>query len=244
MVVWFFNLEIFANIWDMKILIVAATWMEVKLIADEFEFINEESQFLTKYQYSGNEIDILRTGIGTTFATFHLTNTLHSYNYQLVINVGIAGSFTPDLKIGDVVNVMSEEFADLGIEDKEQFFTLFESGFLDGNDFPFENGLLKATNSNGLLLFSKVRGITANKSHGHSTSIAALNEKFSAHIESMEGAAVFYVCKWFGLPCYQIRGISNYVAPRDPSQWNIPLALENLKKSMLEVLQKVSVPVA
>lgn len=227
----------------MKILIVAATWMEVKLIADEFEFVSEKNNFLNEYRYAENEIDFLITGIGTTFTTFHLTTTLHQNNYQLVINLGIAGSLSSDIKIGEVVNVVSEEFADLGIEDKDNFMTLFESGFLESNDFPFENGLLKATDSNGLLNFNNVRGITSNKSHGHSTSIAAINEKFSAHVESMEGAAVFYVCKWYGLPCYQIRSISNYVAPRDPSKWNIPLALENLKKSILEVLLNVSVPV-
>ena len=227
----------------MKILIIAATWMEVKLLADEFEFLGEKSNFLKKYQLADIAIDILIAGIGTTFTTFHLTNTLQQNNYQLVFNIGIAGSLSRELKIGQVVNVVSEEFADLGIEKKEEFLTLFETGFIDSNEFPFEGGLLKASGGNGMLDFIKVRGITTNKSHGRSSSIAEINEKFSAHIESMEGAAVFYVCSWLGVSCYQIRAISNFVEPRDSSHWNIPLALENLKTGVLNVLTKLPVPV-
>ena len=62
-------------------------------------------------------------------------------------------------------------------------------------------------------------------------------------IESMEGAAVFYVCNWLGIPCYQVRAVSNFVEPRDSSKWNIPLALENLKEALLNVLKKLTVPV-
>ena len=228
----------------MKILMVAASWMEVKLLTDELEFKEEKSHLLKQYQLGEHEIDILITGIGTTFATFHLTNTLQQNNYQIVINLGISGSLTRDLKIGEVVNVTSEEFADLGIEEKEDFLTLFETGFIENNEFPFEGGLLKATNNNGLPnTIKKVRGITANKSHGRDSSISEIQQKFMAHVESMEGAAVLFVCNWLGVPCYQIRAISNYVEPRDSSKWNIPLALENLKKTVLEILAKLPVPV-
>ncbi|MDB4583087.1 hypothetical protein N9164_08040, partial [Draconibacterium sp.] len=61
--------------------------------------------------------------------------------------------------------------------------------------------------------------------------------------ESMEGAAVFYVCNWLGVSCYQIRAISNFVEPRDSSKWNIPLALENLKEAILVVLKKLTIAV-
>ena len=227
----------------MKILIVAATWMEVKLLVDEFTLLKEKSHLLKEFVYNGTRIDILITGIGTTFTTFHLTNSLSEKKYDLVLNLGIAGSLTREIKIGEVVNVISEEFADLGIEKKDEFLTLFESGFMDSNEFPFEHGVLKPTNNNGILDFKKVRAITTNKSFGRSSSIGEIHQKFSAHIESMEGAAVFYVCNWLGVPCYQVRAISNFVEPRDSSKWNIPLALENLKEAILVVLKKLTVTV-
>ncbi len=226
----------------MKILIVAATWMEVKMLVDELEKVDEKSHLLKIYRYKGVELHVLIGGIGSTFTAFHLANVLHDSSYDLVLNIGIAGSFTKDLGIGEVVNVHDEQFGDLGIEKQEKFLTLFESGFMDAEEFPFENGMLKATFLvNGEL--KNVRGITTNKSHGREASIEELKEKFSVQVESMEGAAVFYVCKWLGVKCCQIRAISNYVEPRDPSKWDIPKALENLKNSVLNLLKNLVVEV-
>jgi len=227
----------------MKILIVAATWLEVKLLADELEFIEETTHLLRKYRLHEIEIDILTTGIGTTFTAFHLSNTLREEKYQFVINVGIAGSLTNELNIGEVVAVVSDEFADLGIEKEDEFLTLFETGYMDANEFPFEQGILKSSDCNGLFQLKKVRGITTNKSHGRASSIAEIKSKFSAQVESMEGAVVLYVCNWLGVTCFQIRAISNFVEPRDSSQWNIPLALEKLNLTVLDVLSKLTVEV-
>ena len=227
----------------MKILIVSATWLEVELLADELEFIHASTPLLKKYRYNGTQIDILITGIGTTFTAFHLTNALRDKKYHFVINAGIAGSLTDELSIGDVISVVSDEFADLGIEKENEILTLFEAGFIDENDFPFENGILKASESNGIFDLKKVRGITTNISHGRTSSIAEIKSKFSGQVESMEGAVVLYVCNWFGVPCFQIRSISNYVEPRDSAKWNIPLALEKLNETVFGILKSLTVEV-
>lgn len=227
----------------MKILIVAATWMEVNMLVDEFEKIDEEIHNFRQYRWRDTLVDVLVTGIGTTFCTFHLTSTLRNREYDMVINIGIAGSLSPELKIGEVLNVVSEEFADLGVEGQHDFQTLFEAGFIEHNEFPFQHGVLKASDANDLLTLRKVRGITSNKSLGRASSIDELKSKFSGHVESTEGAAVLYVCSWMGVDCIQIRAVSNYVEPRDSSEWNIPQALENLTKTILLVLEKLTVPV-
>lgn len=227
----------------MKILIVSATLMEVKLLSDEFILMAEKSHLLKSYLFGDIEIEILISGIGVTFTAFHLTETLKENSYDLVLNVGIAGSLTRELKVGEIVNVVSEEFADLGVEKNNEFLTLFESGFMDSNEFPFNQGIIRVSSNSEFNGYRKVRGITSSRSHGRKSSIDELNQKFSAHVETMEGAAVFYVCNWLGVPCYQIRAISNFVEPNDNSGWNIPIALENLKESILKVLNKLSVPV-
>ena len=94
----------------MKILIVAATWMEVKFLADELKFNRERNHNIRHFSYGDNDIDILVSGIGITAVTFHLTSTLLNSKYDMVLNTGIAGSFDHDIHIGDVVNVASEEF--------------------------------------------------------------------------------------------------------------------------------------
>jgi futalosine hydrolase len=227
----------------MRILLVTATWMEVNLLVDELEKVEEKSHLLNTYRLDDHLVDVLITGIGVAFTTFHLTSTLHQEKYDLVIDFGIAGSLTRQLKIGEVVNVVYEEFADLGAETSEEFLTLFESGFIDINEFPFENGILKASDALAWEGLKKVRGITVNRSHRNPDSISKLLSKFSGHTESLEGAAVFYVCNWLGIECYQIRAISHYVEIEDSSKWNIPLALDNLKHSLIQHLTHLEVTV-
>lgn len=225
----------------MRILIVAATWMEVNLLTDEFDLVGEKSHFFKKYKFQEIAFDILITGIGVAFSTFHLTNALKDNQYDTVLNIGISSSLTNELEIGDVVNVISEEFADLGIENKNEFLTLFEAGFLDFNEFPFDKGILKPELVDVKIKLKQVRGITTNKSHSRKSSISGLNEKFTAQVESMEGAAIFYVCNWIGIPCCQIRAISNYVESRDSVKWNIPLALDNLKQAIIGLFREFPV---
>ncbi|HNZ68202.1 MAG: futalosine hydrolase [Prolixibacteraceae bacterium] len=224
---------------DSHVLLVAATDMEVKLLTEECTLIDARADNLRRYALDGFHFDLLITGIGTAFTTFFLTHHLSANNCPMVINVGLAGSLTDHFKIGDVVNVTEEEFADLGIEKENEFLTLFDSGFLHPDEFPFENRMLKA-DGHGLAGFLPgVKGITSNISHGCETSIVKLKNRFSASVESMEGAAVFFVCRWYGVPCLQIRAISNMVAPRSLSRWDIPLALENLRNAVLKVLREL-----
>lgn len=218
----------------MKILITSATWLEIKLLADELNPVSEKPDFLKSGKINGHYIDILISGIGTVFTTYSLTQLLNHNSYDIIINAGIAGSLNSGLNIGDVVNVISEEFADLGVEDREEFLTLFESGFVNSDKFPFNGGILKATfNNKAFDSMIKVRGLTSNISHGNEASITKIRRKFRADIESMEGAAVFYVSINRGIPCCEIRAVSNYVEPYDKTNWNIPLSLENLKDRLM-----------
>ncbi|HNQ37124.1 MAG TPA: futalosine hydrolase [Prolixibacteraceae bacterium] len=220
---------------EKRVLVVAATEMEVKLLIEECTMTAAASDNCRSYRGGHGGFDLLLTGIGTTFTTFFLTQHLMTHPCSLVINAGIAGALGDHLRIGDVVNVVEEEFADLGIEKEEEFLTLFDSGFMHSDEFPFENRMLKAEGEGLAAFLPRVKGITSNISHGRESTIARLKDRYSASVVSMEGAAVFYVCRWMGIPCVQIRAISNLVAPRSQSRWDIPLALENLRTSLLRV---------
>jgi futalosine hydrolase len=82
-----------------------------------------------------------------------------------------------------------------------------------------------------------VKGITVNTVHGNLSSIKNAVKKFRPDIESMEGGAFLFVCKNEGIPCAQVRAISNFVEPRNKKNWNIPLAVENLNRKMIEILE-------
>jgi futalosine hydrolase len=55
-------------------------------------------------------------------------------------------------------------------------------------------------------------------------------DRYDCCVESMEGAAFHYVCLQEGMPFAQVRAISNYVTPRDKSQWQMKDAIVNLNK--------------
>ncbi len=88
------------------------------------------------------------------------------------------------------------------------------------------------------LELSSVEGVTGNISHGTPDSITKITSKFDPDVESMEGAAVFYVCMHEKIPFLEIRAISNYVESRDTAKWDIPLAIENLTDELFRFLRK------
>lgn len=213
----------------MNILLVSATLSECSLLLKEFNFIKINDYF---YQttYGKNDIYLLISGIGLVFTSYALSKVLCKKKYDLIINIGIAGSFNRKLEIGETVQIISDEFADIGIRDKSEFISIFEAGFIDKNDYPFENGILKPDilEYHGLESIKKVKGISVNTVSGNAQEIEILQKKYGADTESMEGAAIFYVCMQENIPVLQIRSISNYVEERDKSKWSIPLAIKNL----------------
>jgi futalosine hydrolase len=104
--------------------------------------------------------------------------------------------------------------------------------------FPFKNGKMINPNHFKELELSSVEGVTGNISHGSPESISRITAKFDPDVESMEGAAVFYVCMHEKIPFLEIRAISNYVESRDTAKWDIPLAIENLTDELFRFLRK------
>ena len=226
----------------MKILLVAATNKEVYQIRNKMEFVHEIEKNFISYRYDKINVDVLVTGVGAVFTTYYLTKILSLLTYDLAFNVGIAGSFDHFLELGFVVNVVEEQFSDLGVEDKEQFYTLSEKEMLNANKYPFSEGLLKNETPftfNEIDKLISVKGITVNMAHGNSESIKKVKEKFNPEIETMEGAAFFYVCMSENLPFFQIRSISNYVELRNVDNWNVSLAFENLTKTTMLILDEL-----
>jgi len=147
--------------------------------------------------------------------------------YDLVINMGIAGSFNSEIKIGDVVEVVEDIFSEIGFEDGDIFseFTNFEIK----NTFVIE----------GRTNLKKVKGITVNTVHGNQNSIDEIVSRLNPDIESMEGASVFMVCNNFNVPCIQIRSISNKVEKRNTENWNLTLSIENLNSTVKQIISEL-----
>lgn len=215
----------------MKLLIVAATEKEVSVLEKEHWQKN-----------NSHDIDFLITGAGIPATTYALTKKLSGKKYDLALNMGLAGTFREEIKIGEVVNVVTDCFADIGAEDGEKFLTLSQLGLLDADKFPFWNGKLKtdeAQHHATLQSMKNVKAITVNKMHGNADSIQRVIKKYHPDIESMEGAAFLYVCMMEKTPCIQLRAISNRVERRNRHSWNMDLSLQNLNHVIAEFIESI-----
>ena len=185
--------------------------------------------------------DFLITGVGAPTTVYHITKRLQQVCYDMVIQAGIAGSFTTDLKPGQIVFVARDCFADLGIAEQKDFSTMFEKGLADENEFPFSKGWLE--NSNTLMDFfplKKVTGITVNTVTDDADQIKMLRTKFDPQVETMEGAALHYTCLNEKIPFIQLRSISNYVGERDKAKWKMKESIQILNSSLQDIVNHLN----
>jgi len=164
----------------------------------------------------------LVTGVGMVSTAIAVTKELSKNHYDLVINVGVAGSFNRSLELGTVVEVNEDFLSELGAQDGNRFLSPLEMDL----DMDYQVRMPDRTN------LSKVRGITVNTVHGDDLSIMKIVHRLNPQVESMEGAACMLACKAADVPCVQIRAISNFVEKRNKSNWNIPLAIQQLNKEL------------
>jgi futalosine hydrolase len=208
-----------AEICTMRILLTAATKQEVE-----------------PYTIKNKTIDLLITGVGVPSTLFQLQKAIFSLQPDIIIQAGVAGSFSNSLSLGQVVLVKQDAFGDIGMEENKEFTPIFKSNFADANEFPFSDGWL--INPSKLFSVSKLKNVKAITVNKVSDSEVQKNQSiihFSPEIETMEGAAFHFIGLHQKIPFIQLRSISNTVGERDKSKWEIKESIGNLNKE-LEIL--------
>jgi len=213
----------------MHILLVTATPFE---IAPTFAWLENNFQQKSEgvFEKKNLRVQTLVTGVGMTATAFQLGHFFAQKKPDWAINAGIAGAFDSSLQLGDVVQVISEHFGDLGVEEADGSFTdvtelgLSATSTLSNPQPPIPN-------------LPNCKGLTVNKVHGTASSIQKIQAKYpKAQVESMEGAAFFYACLAAGVPFAEIRSISNHVEPRNRDAWDLPGAIRNLNEVLVGML--------
>lgn len=201
----------------MRLLITAATQDEITLFGEA-------------------STDVLISGVGVPSTMYHLQKRLQQIDYDMIIQAGFAGAFNEELQLGETVVVKQDTFGDLGMEEAHGFHSIFETSLADKDEFPFSNGWLN--NNNGWIAsleYKKVNAITVNKVSDDELLKQQRIHAFRPAIETMEGAALHYVCLQENVPFLQLRTISNYVGIRDKTKWKMKEAVENLNTALLEI---------
>ena len=222
----------------MKVLLVAASNIEIAGIIKHIEEHGRKLNFF-EYQFLGHSIFPLVTGIGAMKTAFGMSRYLINKSFDISFNIGICGTLPDRFQLGEVVQVIKDRFADLGVEENDQSFTdIFELGLEQADVFPFSEGAINNHSYQGIDL-PVAKAITVNKVHGHNESIKAISDKYDFEVESMEGAASLYACKMLELNGFQIRAVSNYIEDRNRANWEIEKALENLEKTTIKIIKNL-----
>jgi len=215
----------------MNILLVAATAFEIAAFAESDGAV-----------LPGNvRLHVCITGVGLMAATYKLTESIGKHRPDFVLQVGIAGAFPHSgFSPGDMVFVARELIGDCGTEDGNLFLDVFDMGLVAADSFPFNQKYI-INPMEGLAAkidLPKVAGLTVHTVSGSEKTAERRAEKYQADVESMEGAALHYVCRQQHIPFAQVRCISNMVERRDKSKWEIEKALRRLNDWLSAFLQK------
>jgi len=208
----------------MKILLLSATEMEIQPTLN-----------------AGGATGTLIAGVGVPATVYGLMDRLRNNKYDLIIQAGIGGTFTNSVRLGETVIIEHDCFADLAIEENGNLKTVFDMGFADRDQFPFTNGwLVNGSPVLKTLSLPRCKGITVNKITDEQRQLELLKNKYGAAVESMEGAALHYVCLQQHIPFLQLRGISNHVGERDKTKWELREAVQSLNLNLQQIIKDLT----
>ena len=218
----------------MRVIITAATvaeWMPSFL---EMNNLYTSESHRCKVQFH-------QTGVGMLATAVSLTRLVMEEKPDLIIQAGIAGCFDTSLALGKVVVVNEESLADMGVEEDGKWKDIFDLKLEKSSYHPFERRKLPNTwlPKFNLLNLPEVPAITINEISINKERIQQLIKKYSPVIESMEGAALHYVCREMNIPFVQIRAISNYIGERNKANWKMKEAIDHLNQVLLKYIDRL-----
>ncbi|MDD2385942.1 MAG: hypothetical protein PHP52_04095 [Bacteroidales bacterium] len=213
----------------MNLLLISATKHEADIIIKDLGMKQIKPSL---YSSSTHKTDLLLTGIGIPATLFSMFTDVDIRKYDIVINIGIAGSFNKNAKIGDILNVSSDSFGDIGINSKNGFLSVFKTEFNDKFKNLINNGQILNTSDFPAFFHAlpKCKGVSVNLPE------AMLYPQ--TDVETMEGAAFMLVCKHYKKVFIQIRGISNIIGYTQRKDWDMNTPIKNYSEYIIEFIEK------
>jgi len=191
-------------------------------------------------------------GIGKTNAAAASSWLIERYRPQLVIITGCGGAYPGSgLAVGDLAVASDEIFGDEGVVTPDGWLDLKQMGLpmlQEGgrswyNTIPLARHeaekVMQLADGHGLHLI-RGRFVTVSCCSGTKARGLDLARRYQAVCENMEGAAIALVALRYGIPCLEIRGISNLVEDRDMSRWDIGKAVEAAQRLVIKALEELN----
>lgn len=241
-----------------RVIVTASTRMELSELLRSTSALPVEGPShlpLFRADLAGNELLLAQTGIGKVNAASAATLLLERYAPDLIINTGCGGAFAGSgLEVGDLAVAESECLADEGVQTPGGWhgmeligIPLYEGrGERIFNTIPVDGQLARravdCAAANG---FRAGLGpfLTVSTCSGTALQGEELLRRFPAVCENMEGAAVAQVALIYGVPCLEVRGISNMVEDRDLSRWDLKRAVGEAQRFLSRYLEETAATV-
>jgi futalosine hydrolase len=207
---------------------------------------------------NGRKIALLYCGIGKTNASSAVTALLETHRPGAVMVIGSGGAYPGSgLEIGDLALATEETFADEGVATPDGFRDFSDPGFTLLSD---ENFLLQSRFVADPRLLNDARPVfeqvaaaagkkliagtlvTVSTCSGSERSGREMALRTGGICENMEGAAIAQVCRLYGVPFLELRGISNRVENRDLATWDLPAAAVIAQQAVSALLRLAPVP--
>ncbi|MBU5614277.1 futalosine hydrolase [Geomonas azotofigens] len=208
---------------------------------------------LHRAEMGTTEILFAQTGIGKVNAACAATLLCERYAPDLIVNTGCGGAFAGSgLAVGDLAVADSECLADEGVETPSGWRGLDLIGIpvYEGrgerlfNRIPLDEELARRAFHRATAAgFKAVVGpfLTVSTCSGTAQRGEELLRRFPGVCENMEGGAVAQVALVYGVPCLEVRGISNMVEDRDLSRWDLKRALGEVQRFLALHLEQAAV---
>lgn len=193
-------------------------------------------------------------GVGKANAAAAATALIERHRPGLVIITGCGGAYPGSgLSVGGLAVASDELFADEGAETPDGWLDLRAMQlplYTQGtqhyyNTIPLSRHAaekaMQLADSHGVRLI-RGRFLTVSTCSGTRERGLALSRRHQAICENMEGAAIALVALRYGIPCLEIRGISNLVEDRDLSRWDLPRAVEAAQRFVIKVIEDLQRP--
>lgn len=231
----------------MKIGVIGAMEEEVELLRGSLENVTTEEiancEF-TSGTFKGQEVVLLKSGIGKVNAAMSTTLLLQKYQPDVVINTGSAGGFDQNLEVGAIV-----------ISDEVRHHDV------DVTAFGYEMGQVPqmpaAFRSDAALMELAEKAVEEVGEHAYAVGLIATGDSFMndpVRVETvrghfpdmkaaeMEAAAVAQVCHQFGVPFVVIRALSDIAGKESDISFDefLPVAAKHSTDIVLNVIERLS----
>jgi futalosine hydrolase len=235
--------------------IISAVPLELALLTAALEDPSDDGAEVyrcTTGMLGGIKVLLCATGVGKANAASGVTAVIERHAPSQIIITGCGGAYLGSgMAIGDLAVATDEIFADEGAITPAGWIDMRTMNLplhVNGKQSYFNSIPLSKHSAEKAMQLADFFGVKMSRGRFATVSTCSgsrligneLAKRHQVICENMEGAAIALISLRYGLPCMEIRGISNMVEDRDPKKWDIPRAVEAAQRFVLKVVHEMT----